>query len=671
MTTATMLPRRLDPQKTFDAMVKWIHDEVIVRRGAPGLAISVSGTDSALVFLACAKAFEKAGKPDRVAAIHYSEKMPPEPELSQRLAEDPQAFWFQRQVWPWLQAQAPQASFLVDDSIDYRRDGARWGALLDWSVMQDMTSGALRPREESYWVAGTRNRSEQVLGQYSNISNAASVQPIVHLWKSEVLALCEHLGVPAIAMQKSCEADCVCGRDQLAAAHIPEVDILLMQRQGELVAEYAQANIMPSLRTTLQHYIDEQIQRAAFKSQVPYLSGRSELVLGESIQNQAFVRCKWALAAENADSKPLAQILPEIVQQANANMACDMVCSPSPDRNRWLPEALALFATPRLSAVQKQHMVQRVFGNEALSLPQSHLLSQCNARLGHYGFSFPKWRFTSMRGGDTPSLLEQFGMQRLVRENDVRDASLPSSNPQRDELGAGFCWHNNEWYVEYRRGYIVVSQQTGETPITLVIRNSSYFFGRDRLPAPVYVSQVPLSPEQLQAINVDMLESSGMFARWQDIAKHDAAAAGKVGKATMQALDYLDAFDANLSHWMASDGPCAHVAGAGPDHSAATETGGLGALKQFLAARAEAARASGKPALYVGYVPAGQAPWSPKQVQALSDEVAAHPLQGACDGVSKGELTLLSGPQGDLPVIAQKNWQGRVGAAASSEARQR
>src|SRR5690349_11673404 len=53
-------PREIDPAQTFDALVQWVHDEIIVKRGAPGLAIGISGTDSIVAFLVCAKAFERA-----------------------------------------------------------------------------------------------------------------------------------------------------------------------------------------------------------------------------------------------------------------------------------------------------------------------------------------------------------------------------------------------------------------------------------------------------------------------------------------------------------------------------------------------------------------------------------------------------------------------------------
>lgn len=221
-------PREIDPAQTFDALVQWVHDEIIIKRGAPGLVVGISGTDSIVAFLACAKAFEMAGKPNRVAGVHYA---PSEDFLD----ETPSAsahLWFKNEVIPWLRKKAPQAQILVDTSIDFRRDGLRWGALMDWSVIQNPATRAMRPAQEQFWVVGTRNASEEALFTYSNASRMASVQLLTHLWKSEILKISKYLGAPEIAIDKSCDVDCACGRMRLPAHHIPEVDALLMVRQG-------------------------------------------------------------------------------------------------------------------------------------------------------------------------------------------------------------------------------------------------------------------------------------------------------------------------------------------------------------------------------------------------------------------------------------------------------
>ncbi len=256
-------PRIINPAQTFDSLVQWFHDEMIVRRGAPGFLVGLSGTDSLVTFLAAAKAFERAGKPDRVLGVHFA----PSEDFLYDHPEAETHLWFTREVIPWLQKQAPKANIALDASIDWRCDGLRWGYLMDLSVVVNDKRRMIRLPEDQYWVLGTRNRTEDTLLNYSNASMAASLQPIIHLWKSEILQISEHLGVPKIAITKSCETDCICGRMALAANHIREVDMLLMTRCGEL--SNVEDQIPTELRGRLTKYIDAQLAKNSFKKNIP------------------------------------------------------------------------------------------------------------------------------------------------------------------------------------------------------------------------------------------------------------------------------------------------------------------------------------------------------------------------------------------------------------------
>lgn len=266
-------PRVLDPAKTFSALVGWVR-QLAVDRDVPGLILGISGTDSILAYLVCSRAFETLGRADRVVGIHYGAPFPPEnktPEEVRRIvAMSPSYRWVARTIVPWLQAQSGGALVSTDSSIDYNDDYQRWAALFRASL-----NGALRteplPAGQNYWVVGTRNATEQALGAYSNISGAVSVQPILHLWKSEILRLCAFLGVPRQAIEKSRQVDCDCGRFDIAANNIEQVDAVLMQRQGLLPREYLESNIAPSLLRQLESFVDQQVAYARFKKEIPYM----------------------------------------------------------------------------------------------------------------------------------------------------------------------------------------------------------------------------------------------------------------------------------------------------------------------------------------------------------------------------------------------------------------
>lgn len=256
-------PRLINALDSFNALVDWFHDEMLVRQGAPGFLVGLSGTDSLVTFLAAHKACEKAGKPYRCWGVHFA----PSDDFLYDHPEAEAHLWFSRDVIPWIRENAKHSIITVDTSIDWRCDGLRWGYLMDLSVVSSDHKRMMRLPEDQYWVVGTRNRTEDVLLNYSNASMAASIQPIIHLWKSEILQIAEHLGAPQIATDKSCETDCICGRLALPSRHIKEVDALLMSRLGELHEDY---ELLTSLRLQLTKFIDAQIAKGQFKKSIPY-----------------------------------------------------------------------------------------------------------------------------------------------------------------------------------------------------------------------------------------------------------------------------------------------------------------------------------------------------------------------------------------------------------------
>jgi len=268
--TATMNEVAFDPARAFYAGVDWIAD-IAIREKTPGLVIGISGTDSILTFLMAAKAFEQLERPDRVIGIHYGAVWPPKDMNEERrekvLSFTPSYRWVPRVIMPWLQEQAPKAILKVDCSIDYNNDYMRWAALFQESL------GGVERREEMpegghYWVAGTRNASEYALGTYSALSAGASLQPIQNLWKSDVLKICAWLNVPNVALKQSRLVDCDCGRFDLAADHIDEIDAILQSRTGRISQEAS--NIPDELRGRLEAFIDEQQRYAGFKKRIPY-----------------------------------------------------------------------------------------------------------------------------------------------------------------------------------------------------------------------------------------------------------------------------------------------------------------------------------------------------------------------------------------------------------------
>lgn len=323
-------------------------------------------------------------------------------------------------------------------------------------------------------------------------------------------------------------------------------------------------------------------------------------------------------AADNGDTRPLTAVLPAIVCHNGATLAAH-VAQNAPDRARCLPELLTLFNTlgghEHLSALIGAAFAQKPRAQH------DRIVYAC-ARIGTYGFSFPKWRYLT-QSFDGASLVERFGMTRLKRDTDTRDPRLP--DPHRDELGAGFMWSDRDWYIEYRRAYLVVAEKTDYDPVTLVIRNNSYFFGRDRLPSAVYVSWKNHHDTALRALDAQTLaqdfETLDSFRTPVNVLP-DYSKFLRINRA----LDRLDAFDSALHAWLWNDG------------------------KEHLAAFLQTRLQGQVP--YVAKMTAHTPPWFTRALQPASPELASSGALACAFNSLKtpASLILTTGRRGDFPV---------------------
>jgi len=254
----------MNTSEKFFNVVQWIHDDIVTAKQAPGLIVGLSGTDSIVAFLAAYRALDRANKAHRLYGVHFA----PSEDFLADYPEAEKHTWFNKEIIPWLRERTHLAQIVVDDSIDWRFDGLRWGMLADMSVM-NMAERKMRESDNKYCILGTRNRTEDRLNNYSVASTIASVQPLIKLYKSEILDICEWLEVPQLVIKKSCEADCICGREELRAHFGRELDIILNANATSL-ANTDYVNLNPTLKQKLCEYISERVSKGAFKKRIPY-----------------------------------------------------------------------------------------------------------------------------------------------------------------------------------------------------------------------------------------------------------------------------------------------------------------------------------------------------------------------------------------------------------------
>ncbi len=116
--------------------------------------------------------------------------------------------------------------------------------------------------KHNFWLVGTRNRTEDVFGTYSMASRLATFFPIVGLWKSDIMRLCSHVGVPGEITASSRRADPDCGRPiEMAEIPLETIDAFLKFKLG--------LRTNRGISKSQQDYLDRIYRYNRFKSQLP------------------------------------------------------------------------------------------------------------------------------------------------------------------------------------------------------------------------------------------------------------------------------------------------------------------------------------------------------------------------------------------------------------------
>lgn len=248
-------------------------------------------------------------------------------------------------------------------------------------------------------------------------------------------------------------------------------------------------------------------------------------------------RAQDFLLGRHWEAEAVTRLIPTILTEGGTKLAHRLICDIAqvPDIAQWLPEALMLFNIKQLTELQATQMNQRIFGliSSAKLYGTNHLIVQCNAKLGRIGFSFPIWRYVAKQF-DGKSLFEHFGLIRLTRDSD------------RYRFGPGFVWQREPLYIEYRQAYILCRNQY----CTVLIRNSSFFFGRDKLRSPIYVSPRSFADDELRNLTDSVLEHE--FIKWQHLLNHPHA--GLIIRKVLELLNEFDRLDNSFFTWLVNLG---------------------------------------------------------------------------------------------------------------------
>ena len=225
----------VDPELLEEALLFFLREEIVERRGFRDVVIGVSGGVDSAVSLNLAT---RALGPEHVHAflLPYATSSPESEEHARLVLEGAgiqgRTIGITAGVDAYLEAEEPDASDLRRGNL-----AARFRAMVLWD--QSMKLEAL--------PLGTGNKSERLLGYFTwHADDAPPVNPLGDLFKTQVLALARHLGVPETVVNKPPSADLVPG----------------VHDQDELGVSYQEAD--PILHWLLEGFTPEELVRAGF-----------------------------------------------------------------------------------------------------------------------------------------------------------------------------------------------------------------------------------------------------------------------------------------------------------------------------------------------------------------------------------------------------------------------
>ena len=327
---------------------------------------------------------------------------------------------------------------------------------------------------------------------------------------------------------------------------------------------------------------------------------------------------KAALREPLGQGRLLTKVLPALIAEAPASVAEDLVTSPSPNREAWLPEALTLFNVPALSDAAYVRMIESVYDVRPASPDAARRLARLSARLGYLGFGFARWRFLFKSFEDVPSLALRFGFRPLDRATD------------RD-LGPGYAWTRPGWSIEFRQAYLLISFESPRGPATLVVRNSSRVYGRDLLLQTAYVAWRTFPEDTLRRLTAESLDRDPRFTP-----VHRAFVADRGPgwfeklRRVERVVDEFESFEGQMNAWLRR----------GPGFTFLLDT--LRAVARDYP-------------IYLGATRGLEPSWRPTNVVRVDRATLAFwTAQGHAEDVMRGQpasarLTLLGGPRGDFP----------------------
>ncbi|HET7038941.1 MAG TPA: NAD+ synthase, partial [Gemmatimonadales bacterium] len=267
---AAVDPLTIDPELTERWLVTFLHEEVVVRRGfTKGLVAISGGVDSAVTAALAARALG----PENVIGVRLPHR-----------TSSPDSRSHAEQVARWLGI--PMETIDITDAVEGlyaaerdQADGTRRGNAM--ARMRMIVLFDLSARHHALPL-GTGNKSERLLGYFTwHADDAPPVNPLGDLFKTQVLALARHLGVPEEILEKPATADLVAGQTDegdLGISYARADRILWGLVSGYEPDEIVAMGFSPGEVTLVRN----RLERTHWKRRLPTVAMLSGTTIGES-----------------------------------------------------------------------------------------------------------------------------------------------------------------------------------------------------------------------------------------------------------------------------------------------------------------------------------------------------------------------------------------------------
>lgn len=262
-------PLEIDGPLLEEALVSFLRDEIVVRRGFSDVVVGVSGgVDSAVTLLLAARAL---GAPHVHAfLLPYATSAPESLEHGRLVCDaagvESRTIEITGAVDAYVNAEEPEMSALRRGNLAARM---RTLVLFDQSARLDALP------------LGTGNKSERLLGYFTwHADDAPPINPIGDLFKTQVIELARHLGVPEPILAKPPSADLVPGvhdADELGITYAEADPILHWLLDDVPPEDLLQAGFDPDLV----HLVRERLAGTHWKRRPPTVALLSSSGIGE------------------------------------------------------------------------------------------------------------------------------------------------------------------------------------------------------------------------------------------------------------------------------------------------------------------------------------------------------------------------------------------------------